>query len=484
VSRGIRLVSTLVGLAALASGVSCRTASEPAFRFEPLRVVAPPPVIRRTLPNGIRLVLIEDPEFPTVDVRVSIGAGSVADPPEKRGLADLTADVMRSGGTQALPGDALDDELERLAASLAIRADLDATSATLSVLAEDTDRGLAILAEVLGHPAFPAQKIDLAKVRMRTAIARRNDDPAGIAEREFRAAIYGRSSPYAVWPEYATVDAIGRDDLAEFHARYFHPANLLIGAWGAFTADEMAAKIEEAFGDWAREGEALVRPEVAYDWAREVLLVRRPGASQSSIRVGHIGGRADHPDYPVLSVLSSVLGWDRLWKKVREARGLAYSVSGAYGVEYLHPGLFEVSSQTRTEKTVEVIRIIRDEIRRIAAEPISEEELARAKDTFRNRMAFLFETKSSVVERLLRYAYYGYPEDFSQRVLKAIDGVTAGDVLRVAREHLHPESLRILVVGDPAGFEEPLSAIGDVREIVVAIPPPAVATGGQAGAGR
>ncbi|MBN1421227.1 MAG: insulinase family protein [Planctomycetes bacterium] len=482
-SRGIRLASLGTCLAAFAAGFGCRSASEAGVRFPPLRIVAPPPVVRKTLPNGIRLLLVEDPDFPTVDVRVLIGAGSVADPPEKRGLASLAAEVIRSGGTQALPGDALDDELERIAASLSIHADIDVTVASLSLLQEDADRGLAILSEVLGHPAFPEPKIGLAKVRMRTAIARRNDDPDGIAEREFRAEIYGRGSPYAAWPEYATIDAIGREDLAAFHARYFHPGNLLIGVWGDFEAEAMGARIAEAFAGWSGEGDALVRPEVAYDWKREVLLVRRPEVTQSSIRLGHIAARADHPDYPALSVLSVILGRDRLWKEVRESRGLAYAVSGAYGVEYRYPGIFEVSSRTRTEKTVEVIRIIQDEIRRIAAEPVSEEELARAKDTFRNRMAFLFETKESVVDRLLRYAYYGYPEDFSQRILKAIDGVTADDVLRVAREHLHPEALRVLVVGDAERFDEALGTIGETRELDVSIPPPADPAGEGSGDG-
>jgi zinc protease len=241
------------------------------LKYPKLRDIQIPEVERVTLANGMRLFLLEDHELPLVSISVRIRTGSMYEPAEKVGLADITGEVMRTGGTATKTGDEIDEELESIAASVETGIGLSSGSASMSVLTQDLDTGLAILADVLMNPAFAQDKIELAKMQHRSAISRRNDYVGSIAGREFSKLIYGPASVYARQEEYATIDAISRDDLVAFHKKYFGPNNAMLAVWGDFDTKQMIEKIEKAFEGWQKVDLDLPgAPKVEYEFRKTV----------------------------------------------------------------------------------------------------------------------------------------------------------------------------------------------------------------------
>ena len=482
-AAGLFIVLFLTGPGAVPSSAQ---KSYKDLKFPPLHPLRVPKVDRVKLPNGMILYLLEDHALPLVNISARIGVGSVDEPPDKVGLAEIMGDVMRTGGTATWPGDKLDEYLESIAASIEI--DIGETSgfADASFLSENTSDILPIFADVLMHPAFPQDKIELKKVEMRSFIARRNDDPNGIAFREFNKLIYGPDSPYARHPEYATVNAVTRDDLVAFHTKYFHPDNLMIGIWGDFNKEEMIQAVKKAFGDWSAQGGARSRPTpVHYEYKSTVNFIRKTDVNQSTILIGHIGGLRNNPDYFALQVMNYILGESfssRLFRRVRKDQGLAYAVFGRYGADYDHPGVFLIGCMTKSGSTVQAIRSMLKELRGMLTEEVTEEELEVAKDSYLNSFVFNFDTKGEIIRRLMTYEYYGYPHDFLERTLEGVKKVTRADITRVARKYLHPDKVQILVVGNDKDFDEPLSVLGRVREIDITIPEPeeAVPQAGEA----
>jgi len=453
-----------------------RTLDHEKLQYPPLHDIVVPEVQRVTLPNGMRLFLLEDHELPLIYVSARIRVGSIYEPADKVGLADITGEVMRTGGTTSRTGDELDEELERIAASVETSIGLSSGSASVSVLKDDIDRGLAILADVLMHPAFRPDKIELAKMQHSSSIARRNDQPGQIASREFDKLIYGPQSPYARHTEYATIGSITRDDLVAFHKRFYGPNNMMLAVWGDFDAKQMIGKLEKAFAEWERiEVDLPEKPAVDYVWRSSVNLVGKPDINQSNIYLGHVGGLMSDPDYFALTVMNQILGGGftgRLFKNVRSRQGLAYSVFGRYSSSFDHPGMFYVGCQTKSASTVHAIRAMLDEVKEITEKKVTDEELALAKESYLNSFVFNFDSKGEIISRLMMYEYYGYPPDFLQKTKESVENVTRADILRVARAHLKPDTVQVLVVGRPEDFDEPLSALGEVTTIDIAIPTP------------
>jgi len=444
--------------------------------YPKLRKVHIPKVERVKLKNGMMLFMVEDHELPLVNIRARIGTGSIFDPPDKVGLASITGQVMRTGGTKSMPGDKMDEVLEAMAASVETSIGQTSGSASMSVLKEDLDKVLPIFADVLMNPAFPDDKIQLAKIQARSVISRRNDNPSSITFREFAKLIYGADSPYARHTEYATIDAITRDDLVAFHQRFFHPNNVMLGIVGDFKPEEMKRKIKAAFAQWRPEKLDLPElPKVEYKFERGVFLVKKEDINQTHILMGHIGGLMNNPDYPALVVMNNILGGSftsRLFKNVRSRKGLAYSVFGSYGANFNYPGMFYVGCQTKSETTVQATRALLGEIRKMRDSEVTDEELALAKESYLNSFVFNYDSKGEIVGRIMTYEYYGYPDDFLEKTRDRIEEVTKEDVLRVARKYLHPDSLKILAVGNPKKFDQPLSVLGPVKEIDITIPVP------------
>jgi zinc protease len=453
------------------------------FQFSKLNQIKMPEVKQFTLKNGLKLFLVEDKSLPTIDMRGMIYSGSVYEPLEKAGLAAITGEVLRSGGTEKLNGDQIDRELETMAASIETGINDESGYIKVSLLRENLDRVLTLTADILRRPVFAQEKIDLAKISQRTVISRRNDDIAAITNREFNKLIYGSQSPFSRQSEYATIDVISRDDIVSFYKTYFHPNRMLLAVWGDFNAKQMVKKIEALLGDWPAISTTKPElPSVNYQFASTVNHIQKTDVNQSNIMLGHIGGRLDSPDFPSLIIMNRILSFDRMFKTVRTNEGLAYSVWGDFGAGFRTPGVFSAGAQTKSESTVKAITLMLKEIKRISQEEVSDEELNRAKDQYLNSYVFLFQSKAQVINRMLTYAFYGYPLDFAQLLFKKIESVSKADILQAAQKNLKPEQLQLLVVGKQEDFDQPLSIFGAVNTIDITIPVPKTEQGPAASA--
>jgi len=455
-----------------------RTSSYKNLKYPPLNKTEVPEPQRFELPSGMVVYLVEDHEFPMISISARIRAGSRWEPAEEAGLATITGSVMRTGGTATRPGDKLDEELDRLGAYVETSIGQDSGGASVSVLKEDSEKGIAILADILQHPAFPQDKIDLAKISQRDSIARRNDNPHGIFNREFNRVIYGQNSPYARQTEYATIDAITRDDLVAFHARFFQPENVILAAWGDFKAAELRASLEQAFSGWARGGKPKPEiPEVdpAAKTRTGIYSVNKADMEQSWVIMGMLGGKRSDPDYCALQVMNEVLGGglsSRLFSNVRSAQALAYAVFSDWNAGWDRPRTFTAAGSTKPGTTLKIYNSIRHEIERMAETGATADELARAKEGILKGFAFESDNTAKIVNRLVNYEYYGYPKDFLQRYREGIDKVTTADVARVAKEYLKPENFAVLFLGTEKDYESPLSQLGSVTPIDITIPQP------------
>jgi predicted Zn-dependent peptidase len=469
------VVATLGATAALAQQGATPRAFEQ-LTYPPLHDITPPQVVRDTLPNGMRLLLVEDHELPRIELKAFVHGGRVAEPPGKPGLAELFGGVHRTGGTRSMTGDELDEALDRIGAWIETGVHEAHGEVGGGSLVETVDTVLPIFAELLMAPAFAQDKIDLAKTHLRGGIARRNDDPFEISQREILKLVYGATSPYARQYEYEDVDRLTRDDLVAFHTTYYRPDATILAVWGDFDSAEMKDKLARAFAGWRAQGPppTIAKPDVRPQ-APSVNYIEKKDVEQTFILAGQLGLRLDDPDYPAVNLMSDILGGSfasRIFVKVRTEKGLAYAAGGWARPAYDHRGAFFFFTSTKPGSTAEALATVLDEIRKIRESEVTDEELDRAKQGFLQGYAFDYDSTAKIVNRLAIYELYGYPADFNRRLRDGVEKVTRADVLRVAQKHLDPAALTILAVGRADQFDKPLSTFGPVSTIDITIPEP------------
>jgi zinc protease len=451
----------------------------PAFRpQQPKRV---------ELPNGMVIFLQEDHELPLIDGIARIRGGSRAEPAAKVGLVSLYGEVWRTGGTKTQTGDQLDDYLEIRAAKVETDGNVDSTTIGLSCLKDDFNDVFKVFAELLEQPEFREDKLDLAKHEAFDSISRRNDEVGEIARREAAKLAYGVQNPYARVPEYASIDAVTRQDLIDWHHTYVHPNNIILGIVGDFDSAQMEAMLRTAFKSWVK-GPLPKEPEIHFDPAKSgYYLIKKEDVNQSNIRMVGLGTTRRNPDYYALEVFNEALGGGfsaRLIQSIRTAKGLAYSVGGGVGTAFDHPGILRLAMGTKSNSTIESIEALDAEIDRLKTDPISDDEVKRAKDSILNAFVFNFDTPQKVLRERMAYEFYGYPPDFLEQYRTGIEKVTTSDVNRVWPKYLHKDQLAVLVVGNTAQFDKPLSSLGPVKDLDITIPPPPAEKNAQAeGAG-
>ncbi len=464
------LLTVLIAFAAVA-----QERKLPIAPIGPLPAFHPQEPKRIQLPNGMVIFLQEDHELPTIDGFARIRGGSRSEPGGKTGLVSLYRQAWRTGGTKAQTGDQLDDYLEIRAAKVETSAIADSTIISLSCLKEDFDDTFKIFAELLRAPEFREDKLDLAKREMVDAISRRNDETDEITGREVIKLAYGANNPYARVAEYATVAAVTRQDLLDWHKTYVVPNNIVLGISGDFDSVKMEAALRKAFGDWAK-GPAAAMPEMKFESAKPgYYQVNKDDVNQSAIHMVGLGTTRNNPDFYAIEVFNEVFGGgfsSRLFKTIRTEKGLAYSVGGGIGARFDHPGVLQLAMGTKSATTVESINALYAEIDKLKTNPITDAEIARGKDSILNAFVFNFDTPDKVMNERMAYEYYGYPADFLERYRAGIEKVTAADVARVAAKYLHKDQLAVLVVGNVAEFDKPLSSLGTVTNVDIAIPPP------------
>lgn len=470
-------------LAAAAVPAFAAGAVDPSL-YDPHHLVAPPigripPVHpeRFVLPNGAVVFLLENHELPVVSGILYCRTSPALVPDGKVGLGGITGEVMRSGGTAAHPGDWLDDHLAAIGASLDAAIGTDLANSGFRCLADDAPEVIGLWAEMVREPAYPEDKIELAKVSRRHDIASRNDEMLDVLQRVARQAVLGKGSPYARQPEYATIEAITRDDCRRLQHQVFAPERAVLAVYGDFRAADMKKLLAARFGAWKRSGTTLPPlPPLPSRVAPRLCFAPKDDVTQSGIVVAQPGSRADDPDYASMQVLEQALGGgfsSRMMQHIRTARGLAYATGASAGTDFQRPGLFVAYSLTRSESTLVALDLVREEVRRITQAPLTPEELAVAKQAVVNGFVFNFEDPSQTLFRAAYYEAIGYPADFLDRYQKALDQVTAESVFEAARRKLQPDSEVVIVVGREQAFDRPLASAGlPVERVDIRIPPP------------
>jgi zinc protease len=442
----------------------------------PLPAFHPPQPKRIQLSNGMVIFLQEDHELPLISATARIRGGSSNEPAAKVGLVDIFGEVWRTGGTKKQTGDQLDDFLEIRAAKVETGGGADSTNIALNCLKGDFDDVFKVFVDLLRNPEFRADKLDLAQKQEDDAISRRNDEIGEIASRETAKLAYGADNPYAREPEYATIAAITRQDLIDWHKTHVHPNNIILGISGDFDAAAMEAKLRAAFDSWPK-GAPLPKNEIQYHPAAPgYYLISKEDVNQSSIQMVTLGtNRANNPDYYAISVFNESFGGgfsSRLFNDIRTKRGLAYSVGGGIGTNFGHPGILQFKVGTKSQSTIESIQALDEDIDNVSRNPITDDEIKHAKDSILNAFIFRLDSPDKVLAERMTYEFYGYPADWLDKYPAEIQKVTAADVNRVASKYVHRNQLAVLVVGNTKEFDKPLSSLGAVKTIDISIPPP------------
>jgi len=435
------------------------------LKYPPLELTTPE-VEEIKLSNGLEGFLVEDHEIPVVNVYLLVK--TYYPDRAKYGLNDIAGWVIRNGGTETWPSDKLNDELEFLAAYIEVGGgDLSGTI-SLNCLKKDLKQVLEIYADLVMNPAFPEDKVEMKRKTMLEEIRRKNDEPNEIVRREFNKLIY-EDHPYGWEGSKESYEAITRDDLVSFHQMYFHPNNAIIGVSGDVTKEEITAALEEAFAGWVPAD--VVIPEVpempeptgkTWNYAYKDI-------SQAYMRIGHLGINSNNPDRCAINIMNFILGggsftsW--IFEEVRSDEGLAYSTGSRYNSNAWGKGAFFAYAQTKSEAYSRAMQLIFDQFERMRTEGPTEDEVKRAIDSYLNSQVFDYESKVNVMSRLVQLTFEGRSLDTPERDMETYSKLTVDDIRRVAREYLHPDKMTVIVIGDAAKFDRPLSDFGEVKVI-------------------
>ncbi len=441
---------------------------------------------RIELKNGIVLFLQEDHELPFVSGSVLIPGGSRDEIPAKAGLVGLYSQTWRTSGTAKIDGDALDDLLEARAAHIETGGDEDSTAVSWDSLKGDADQVFSLALDLLLHPKFSQEKLELAQQQEATGIVRRNDDESTIAEREASKLVYGANSPYTRQPELATIDAVTLDDLKAWHDRTVGGreggGKLIVGISGDFDPVAMEAKLRAAFEPLPPVKPAPRRNDVFPGPTPGVYFIDKEDVNQSHVEIVGMGTDRHNPDVPAIAVMNEILGGgfaSRLFQKVRTELGLAYEVGGGISFAYDHPGPFSTVALTKSATTVDATKAALAEIAGLNTRPFTGEELARAKDNILNSFLFRYDTRDKVLAERVRLEFYGYPADYLEAYQAALEKVTIADLQAAAKKYVHPDKLAILVVGNGPEIKPGLDQLnlGPIHPIDITIPMPAKPAG-------
>jgi zinc protease len=474
-----RLTSASLMIMLLLVGLSPRDLAQSAewqkIPIPTLSAFKPQEPKRVELQNGMIIFLQEDHELPLIDGIARIRGGSRSEPVGKTGMVSIYGDVWRTGGTKSQTGDQLDDFLEARAAKVETGGGIDSTTIGWSCLKGDFDDVFKVFVELLRNPAFRADKLDLAQRSAFDEISRRNDEVGAVTSREAARLAYGKNNPYAAVPEYSTIAAITQQDLLNWHKQHVQPNNIMVGISGDFDSTEMERMLRSAFDSWPK-GTPFKEPDIEFHPAKPgYYAIEKSDVNQSNIRMVALGTTRKNPDYYAIEVFNEAFGGgfsSRLFKDIRTKRGLAYGVGGGIGTGFDHPGIERMAMGTKSQSTVEAIQALYENIDGLKSNPISDDEIKRAKDSILNSFIFNFDSPDKVLRERMAYEFYGYPANFLEQYRAGIEKVTKDDVARVATKYIHRDQFAVLVVGNSAQFDKPLSSLGSVTNVDIAIPPP------------
>jgi zinc protease len=430
----------------------------------PVRAFALPTATRGRLASGLTVLAARHGDLPLVTALLVTHAGAAEEPAEGAGIAQLTLEALEAG-TRHRSGDQIALDLEGLGVELESHLGWDSAVLRVTVPRDRLDAALSIVSEVVREPAFPDGEIQRLRDEQLAAILQRLKEPRGLAADMAARFIFSAATPYArpLLGRRTTVETLTTEHVRDYHAARFRPASAALIFAGAITAEEAADHAQRHFGGWeagaAEDTDFEVRPAAE---RAAVHIVDRPGSVQSEIRIGHVGVERTHPDHAALAVLNTLLGGaftSRLNMNLRERHGFTYGASSGFH-QRRRPGAFLIATAVATEVTARAVEEAMREVAGLRASPPPDAELAAARDYLVGVLPLELQTTEQLAARLAEQFVHALPADFLQRDRDAMAAVTGDDVLRVARQHLRPDAMATLVVGDAAAVREPLAALG------------------------
>jgi len=428
----------------------------------PAREIKFPPYEIQTLPNGLQVVAVLHHEQPAVTMRLLVRSGTSSDPKDKLGLSHLAASLLDQG-TKTKSAEQMNDAVDYIGGAMGAGAGTDLTFVNMVVMKDSFDAGMRMLSEMTRQPGFAPAEIERQRQQMLSGQQVSREDPEYIANSVFDRLVYG-FHPYGMpangTPE--TIASLTREDLVAFHSRYFVPNNTILAIVGDLTAEEAFTAAKKTFGDWARQdlpAQSFIDPP---DPTRRVIVVNKPDSVQTEIRVGHLGIPRSHPDYMAVNLAIRILGGEgsnRLHQVLRTERALTYGAQANMDT-LKQTGDFEAETNTRTDATGEVLRLIVDEFWRLQRERVGERELDGAKAYLTGSFPLTIETPESIAMQVVNALFYGLPLEQLQTFRERVNAVTVDDIQRVARDLLRPDRLSVVLVGNAAAFAPQLRSVG------------------------
>ena len=462
VHAGLIAAALIIGVGAPALAQVPNWPTERPPRPLPAKDVKFPPYEIRTLSNGLQVIAVSHHEQPAISMRIIVRAGAAQDPENRPGLAAFAAALLDQGTTSKSAAQVA-QAIDSIGGALGVGAGSDLIDINAAVLRDSLSVGLDLLADVTRNPGFAPEEIERQRQQMVSAMRVSAEDPDYIAGTVFDRLVYGfhpYGKPDAGTP--ASLSAITRTDLQTFHKRWFGANNAILAIVGDVTPEVAFKEAQRAFGEWGRvDVEAGKMPDVP-PAARRVVVVDRPGAVQTEIRVGHVGLPRKHRDFLALDIAMKILGGEggnRLHRVLRSERALTY---GAEAVVHAlrESGDLVANTDTRSETTTEALRLIVDEFSRIRRERVHPRELADAQAYLTGSFPLTIETPGAIALQVLNAVFYGLDLQELQTYRERVNNLTPEDIQRVAQQYLHPDRLSIVLVGDANKFIGQLPAVG------------------------
>jgi predicted Zn-dependent peptidase len=436
--------------------------SEPQPRPLAAHAIEFPPYEIRPLANGLRVVAVLHHEQPAVSIRLLVGAGSAQDPRGKGGVANLTASLLDQG-TTTRSAQEIADQIDFIGGDLGTGAATDLSFVNAIVMKDSFQTGMDLVADVVRNPAFAPEEIARQKDQILSSLRVNADDTGYIADVVFNRLVYG-FHPYGL-PGSGTEESLGaltRDDVQAFHRQYFVPNNMIVAIVGDVTSDEAFAAAQRVFGGWPRASLPAAAQVDLPSSARRIVIIDKPDAVQTSIRVGQLAIARKHPDYMAWDLAVKILGGEganRLHQVLRSQYGLTYGAE-ANTEARKDAGDFVAETDTRTDTTGQALRLMIEEFSRLARERVGERELSDAKDYLAGSFPLTIETPDQIATQVLNVLFFDLPiaeiGSFRERVL----AVTPDDIQRVARQYVRPDRLSIVLVGNARAFASQLVEMG------------------------
>jgi zinc protease len=426
------------------------------------RPVKFPPYELRKLPNGLQVVIVSHAEQPSVSVRMIVRAGAAQDPKSKMGVAMLTATLLDQGAGKR-SAEQIADAIDFVGGILSTGAGTDLTYISTVVLKDSLPFALELMSDVVRRPTFAQEELDRQRQQALSGMKVSAEDPEAVANQVIDRLVYG-FHPYGL-PGNGTVSSLSsitRQDLLDFHRQYYVPNNALIAVVGDVSAEEALAGLTKVFGDWPQGNVPSFQPIDPPQPAKRVIVIDKPDAVQTEIRIGQIGIPRRHEDYLAMDQAVKILGGEganRLQQVLRSQRGLTYGASADLDT-YKTTGGIVAETDTRTDATAEVLRLAIDEFYKLQRERVYEGELEGAQAYLAGHFPLTIETPDAIATQVLNQLFYELPLEELQTYPDRVRSVSPDDVQRVARSYLRPDRLAVVLVGNADGFVNDLKGVG------------------------